>query len=387
MTIIYSIFHFLVDGICALAMFGRFIPREDGYLLILIYNFCAFALQMPLGVILDFLSEKDKHGMIDFSFLSAMLGIVITLAGSFTHPAILGIGNALFHTGGGVGTILEDRRENRQGRKLGIFVAPGALGLYLGTLLAKGGLWKEALLWAGILSVLLGILAYRRRRLYLPAYAISKKYNIISDERNRKNAFSLKIMVSIFCCMMVVILRSYLGMAVTFPWKSGVLAGSLAILCIAGGKTAGGFASAQYGFSRTVTISLGLAACCYFFSDRMPAGLAALFLFNMTMPVTLYWMVCCMTKRPGFAFGFLTFALFLGFLPGYFGSLPRTVGNLLGGIGSVISLLLLMVMYRMSTARPPNDSLQTPGTDNSLQTLDMTDSLSMTGTEGSGGTS
>lgn len=378
MTIIYSIFHFLVDGICALAMFGRFIPREDGYLLILIYNFCAFALQMPLGVILDFLSEKDKHGMIDFSFLSAMLGIVITLAGSFTHPAILGIGNALFHTGGGVGTIREDRRENRQGRKLGIFVAPGALGLYLGTLLAKGGLWKEALLWAGILSVLLGILAYRRRRLYLPAYAISKKYNIISDERNRKNAFSLKIMVSIFCCMMVVILRSYLGMAVTFPWKSGVLAGSLAILCIAGGKTAGGFASAHYGFSRTVTISLGLAACCYFFSDRMPAGLAALFLFNMTMPVTLYWMVCCMPKRPGFSFGFLTFALFLGFLPGYFGSLPGTVGNLLGGIGSVISLLLLMVMYRMSTARPPNDS---------LQTLDMTDSLSMTGTEGSGGTS
>lgn len=387
MTIIYSIFHFLVDGICALAMFGRFIPREDGYLLILIYNFCAFALQMPLGVILDFLAEKDKHGMINFSFLSATLGIVITLAGSFTHPAILGIGNALFHTGGGVGTILEDRRENRQGRKLGIFVAPGALGLYLGTLLAKDGLWKEALLWAGILSVLLGILAYRRRRLYLPAYAISKKYNIISDERNRKNAFSLKIMVSIFCCMMVVILRSYLGMAVTFPWKSGVLAGSLAILCIASGKTAGGFASAHYGFSRTVTISLGLAACCYFFSDRMPVGLAALFLFNMTMPVTLYWMVCCMPKRPGFSFGFLTFALFLGFLPGYFGSLPRTVGNLLGGIGSVISLLLLMVMYRMSTARPPNDSLQAPGTDNSLQTLDMTDSLSMTGTEGSGGTS
>lgn len=365
MTIIYSIFHFLVDGICALAMFGRFIPREDGYFLILIYNFCAFALQMPLGVILDFLTEKDKHGMINFSFLSAMLGIVITLAGSFTHPAILGIGNALFHTGGGVGTILEDRLENRQGRKLGIFVAPGALGLYLGTLLAKGGLWKEALLWAGILSIFSGILAYRCRRLCLSAYAIPKKCDIASDGLNRKNAFSLKTIVSIFCCMMVVVPRSYLGMAVTFPWKSGAAAGALAILCIAGGKTAGGFASAHYGFSRTVTISLGLAACCYFFSDRMPAGLAALFLFNMTMPVTLYWMVCCMPKRPGFAFGFLTFSLFLGFLPGYFGSLPGTGGNLLGCIGSVISLLLLMVMYRMSAARQPNDSLQALGEEGS----------------------
>ncbi len=365
MTIIYSFSHFLVDGICALAMFGNFIPREDGYFFILIYNFCAFALQMPLGVILDFLMEKDKHGMINFSFLSAMLGIIITFAGAFTHPAILGIGNALFHAGGGVGTILEDRLENRQGRKLGIFVAPGALGLYLGTLLAKGGMWKEALLGTGILSVLIVIWACMRQRLSPPAQTILKKYDIGSDGQNKKNAFSFGTMVSIFCCMTVVILRSCLGMAATFPWKSGGLAGALAVLSIVAGKIAGGFASARYGFQRTVTISLGLAACCYLFSDLMPAGLAALFLFNMTMPITLYWLACCLPKMPGFAFGFLTFALFLGFLPGYFGLLPQTGGNLVGCAGSVISLLLLTIMHRKAVPQRMAHCMHTPDADDS----------------------
>lgn len=365
MTIIYSFSHFLVDGICALAMFGNFIPREDGYLFILIYNFCAFALQMPLGVILDFLMEKDKHGMINFSFLSAMLGIIITFAGAFTHPAILGIGNALFHAGGGVGTILEDRLENRQGRKLGIFVAPGALGLYLGTMLAKGDIWKEALLGAGILSVLIVIWACMRQRLSSPAQTILKKYDIDSDGQNKKNAFSFGTMVSIFCCMTVVILRSCLGMAMAFPWKSGVLTGALAVLSIVAGKIAGGFASARYGFQRTVTISLGLAACCYLFSDLMPAGLAALFLFNMTMPITLYWLACYLPKMPGFAFGFLTFALFLGFLPGYFGLLPQTGGNLVGCAGSVISLFLLTIMHRKAVPQRMTHCMHTPDAEDS----------------------
>lgn len=379
MTIIYSFFHFLVDFICALVMFGRFIPLEDGYLHILIYNFCAFALQMPLGVVLDFLIAKDGQRNIDFSFLSAMLGIAFTLVGAFTHPVILGFGNALFHVGGGVGTILEDRAENRHGRKLGIFVAPGALGLYLGTLLAKGGMWEVSLLGTGVLSVLLGIWTYRRRQLYLPvqhepahvgpAYAESahteqEKYHIEANGQFQKITLSFLDTVSIFCCFIVVILRSYLGMAVSFPWKTGVLAGTLAVLCIVGGKIAGGFAAARYGFPKTVALSLGLAACCYFCSNLMLAGLTALFLFNMTMPVTLYWMVCRLPKMPGFSFGFLTFALFLGFLPGYFGLLPKIGGNLVGCAGSVFSLLLLMVMYGANARRPAN-SVHMPDTSDS----------------------
>ena len=115
----------------------------------------------------------------------------------------------------------------------------------------------------------------------------------------------------------------------------------MAVLAVVGGKMVGGFAAARWGAHKTAVVSLGLAAICYLFSQAMPMGLAALLLFNMTMPITLYLMVCHMPDRHGFAFGLLTFALFLGFLPGYFGLVPAIDGNIAGCIGSLISLLLL----------------------------------------------
>ena len=126
-----------------------------------------------------------------------------------------------------------------------------------------------------------------------------------------------------------------------FPWKTGFRAGLLAVLMVVGGKAAGGFASARYGMRMTTTVSLGLAGICYLCSAAMLPGLAALFLFNMTMPITLYWLVRSMPRMPGFAFGLLTFALFLGFLPTYFGVAAAVDGPVLGCAGSVLSMLLL----------------------------------------------
>ena len=50
---VFSCMHFLVDAACAFAMYGVFKGRDAWYWYILLYNFCAFALQMPLGVVLD----------------------------------------------------------------------------------------------------------------------------------------------------------------------------------------------------------------------------------------------------------------------------------------------------------------------------------------------
>ena len=53
----------------------------------------------------------------------------------------------------------------------------------------------------------------------------------------------------------------------------------------------------------------------FFLADAPLTGVIAIFLFNMTMPVTL----SCLARRTpgckGFSFGLLTFALFLGFVP------------------------------------------------------------------------
>ncbi|MDE5865134.1 MAG: hypothetical protein K2H31_00825, partial [Lachnospiraceae bacterium] len=346
-----SIWHLLVDGMCAIAMFGKFIPNENGYFSILIYNFCAFALQMPFGVLLDALNARDEKCKFDFGFLTAAIGVICTVVGAFTNPVILGIGNALFHIGGGVGTIHDNSGAemskifNKLIVRLGIFVAPGAIGLYLGTLLANAGMSDVKMLWTSIgmlLFVILSWFALRRgRRLsieeeYVFTESVTDEKDVVADLTASSDAAiagNRYVIASI--CLIVVILRSYIGMSVGFSWKTGIAEGLLAVLALACGKTAGGFLAARYGLYRTAAVSLMLAAVCYLFSSIMPVGLAALFLFNMTMPITLYWVICAFLRMPGFAFGILTFALFLGFLPKYMGIEIAIGGNIIGCVGSI----------------------------------------------------
>ncbi|MCM1184275.1 MAG: hypothetical protein NC337_12965 [Roseburia sp.] len=320
----YSVLHMLVDGVCAMAMIGRFVPRADGHLLVLLYNFCAFALQMPIGALSDLLSVRTRRA----AALTAAAGVLCTIAGALTHPIVLGLGNALFHVGGGVGTIEEDRERQWKGRGLGVFVAPGALGLYLGTLLAeKPSVW--AWLWGAGLLMLLLCAGMLYGQMCGNSAVQNRQQEIIAAPAGcaaGTRACGWGTIGSAVCCFVVVVLRSYIGMAAAFPWKTTLAAGLLSVLAIVGGKMAGGFCGARYGYRRTAAISLLAAAVCWLFSGVQPAGILALFLFNMTMPITLYLMICGFPQMSGFAFGCLTFALFLGFLPEYFGIAPFNGG-------------------------------------------------------------
>lgn len=378
MTALYSILHFWVDGVCAFAMFGYFATKENWYVNILLYNFCAFAMQMPLGVVLDGLNGRERLQKYNPSFCFAVAGVIFTLIGSFTHPVVLGLGNALFHLGGGVGTIHEDKVKGWNGRGLGVFVAPGAFGLYIGTQLAKNGIggsltWVVSVGVAMFLCLEWGVQVLRRKQRMqimtdagseehesdrLQAVADSgygelegvkvqvransgKTQGVVSREVRVVNKAGKSTLWLMLGCLAVVILRSYIGMAVNFSWKSTLLAGTIAVLAVVLGKVAGGFAAAGFGKRGTVVMSLGLAAVCYLLSGNMVAGVVALFLFNMTMPITLYILVQRLKGLPGFAFGLLTFGLFLGFLPVYFGVQLPVSGGIIGCVGSLVSLVIL----------------------------------------------
>lgn len=307
MTTLYSMLHLLVDGVCAWAMLGRFAGDYTG---ILVYNFCAFALQLPIGAVLDRLARKR------LPLVTASVGCALTLLGALTHPALLGIGNALFHVGGGVDVIRDDCRRKLRGQALGIFVAPGALGLYLGTLAASGGMTLPLLPAAVLMTLLL-----------LP---IRSPGEIIPEPPDRSPGGL------VLACFAVVVLRSHVGMAASFPWKSGALA-LAAVLAVVLGKTAGGVLAARFGAKRVTLVSLTAAAVCYALADIPAFGLAALLCFNMTMPLTLYALWRRFPAYPGACFGALTLALFLGFLPTYYGwDIP--IG---GTAGSILSLILL----------------------------------------------
>ena len=137
----------------------------------------------------------------------------------------------------------------------------------------------------------------------------------------------------------VVALRSWMGMGLTFDWKTGVWAWLL-VLALAAGKAAGGYAADRFGFRRTAAASLLLAAALYPLSPGSPAlGVTAVFLFNMTMPLTLWASARLLPSARGFAFGLLTFGLFLGFLPAAFG---RTLSVPMAAVWALVSLALLL---------------------------------------------
>lgn len=343
-TTLYSVLHMLVDCVCALAMFGCFCEGRQGYLYILLYNFCAFAMQMPLGVFLDLtvIRETKKRRSTNFAYLYAVVGVIFTVIGALTHPVILGMGNAFFHVGAGADVIGEDRMHQWKGQALGIFVAPGALGLYIGGLIGKQAdiqvLFLGLIFASFIMFWVLGMLFINVCR---SGGRLRQVPDSNAEDRMKKPDLSARILIS---CILVVILRSYIGMAVIFSWKTTVMMGFISVMAVVLGKMAGGILAARYGMRKVIVLSLVLAGVCYYFDSYAVFGIAALFFFNMTMPITLYLLVERFKKLPGFAFGLLTFALFLGFLPVYYEiDLPIT-GELTGLVGSLASLILLLAV-------------------------------------------
>lgn len=316
----YAAMHFLVDFVCAWAMFSFFSSGPEGYLNILIYNFCAFALQLPLGTLLDL--QKDRRRL---PLIWSVSGAALTVAGALIHPAVLGLGNALFHVGGGMDVIHGDFAHNRKGADLGVFVAPGALGLYLGGLIGRENGTFLILLFAALLLVGPACLLFARHE---PAAGNPA----VKPCRNGTG-------VLIVCCFAVVVLRSWAGLSISFSWKAEL--GLVSVLAVALGKAAGGILAVKFGVAGTMTTSLLLSSLCFLLGNHPVFGILALFLFNMTMPVTLYMLAKNLPHLAGFSFGLLTFGLFLGFLPVYAGFAPPLSPAVFGFLVSLISLALL----------------------------------------------
>jgi len=298
---LYSAAHCWVDLSCALLMFRLVSDAPEAAMCFLLYNFCAFALQMPLGLLAD---EFDRNGLVAAAgcCLTALaFAVPVPMAAAVTA----GVGNALFHLGGGLDTL---NRSTKKAAALGVFVSPGALGLYVGTLWGKGtvpGLWI-----APAVLVLLGggiVLLYRKR------FGSFRAGNAPVELTVRGG---WKTVAPLF---LVVVLRSYMGMNQSFDWKGTGCWALVLTLALVLGKTAGGFAMDRLGARAASVWSLGLAAALYLVSALPLAGTAAVFLFNMTMPITLWAVARAMPGAKGFSFGLLTFALFLGYLPSWMG--------------------------------------------------------------------
>ena len=333
MTAIYSCAHFLVDMCCAFLMM-RFV--RGGYSeSFLLYNFCAFALQMPIGILLDKYGGGHRAaaigcGLVFLSYFAALWGL-------FSPAAVCaGVGNALFHAGGGVYVL--DKFGNSGA--LGIFVSPGAIGLYLGTIWGKG----DGLSY--IIPMIIMLIA--------AVFIFVSPYILGCDDKKGAAAeefFSFKASLPVCTAAVlffaVVVIRSLGGFALLFPWKITTMAAFAAVLVTAGGKALGGFVSDFFGKEKAAAASMLGAALLYLFSDNIICGLGAILLFNMSMPITLRAAADIFRGGRGFSFGLLTFALFLGYVPVYTGSGSMQISSVTMVFLCIISAAMLLAGFAL----------------------------------------
>jgi len=327
---VYSTAHAVVDFSCAFLVYRTMLDEPMLGLALLLYNFCAFALQMPFGLLAD---GWNRNGIVAAMGCAIVAMAFLPVLPAVAAAVIAGVGNGLFHVGGGL-DVLND--SEKKASALGIFVSPGAFGLYFG-----GILGREAALPLLLPVVVLGVFAL------LILTAAQRTYGGLSS-RNAPAQVTLP-KGGVLCAVMltlVVVLRSYMGFNQFLPWKGEGNWAVIVTVALVLGKAAGGFLSDWLGPKKATVLSLGLAAVLYLLSGLPVCGTLAVFLFNMTMPITLWAAARLMPGGKGFAFGLLTFALFLGYLPTALSWPSLLTTPLANALAAVVSAVVLLVGLR-----------------------------------------
>jgi FSR family fosmidomycin resistance protein-like MFS transporter len=304
---IYSIIHFIVDLACAILV-SNLVTQKMGignnlFIAILIYNFFAFAVQLPIGIIADKINKN--------AICSAIGCLLVTIAFGFSNFGIIsciiaGIGNAMFHVGGGIDVL---NISNRKATPSGIFVSTGAMGIFLG---GK----SDSIRFDKYFTIILILL--------ICAILLFWLYNQIKDKvKNEKviiPTININEMIAIVCLIVTVVIRGYVGLILSFEWKSNFILALLSILAVVFGKMLGGIIGDKIGFMKISLISLIVSAFLFIFAfNNSILGILAILFFNMTMPITLTALSNILFNNKGMAFGLLTFALFIGAVPVFFG--------------------------------------------------------------------
>ena len=272
MLTVYTVSHFLADFASGWALYHGAAYSEQGILCVVLYAFLAFAMQMPLGLCAD----RLNHNAICAAAGCIMLGIACVIPASpLVITFIAGLGTALFHLGGGIDVL--NRCQGKYG-PLGIFVSTGAIGIFYGCVLGSTAPNLGLPIALAMAGAALAILCVH--------YRVFHRWS--SDNASlRFPALNRFYLASAGCLFCVVIMRSYMGFALSFSWKSTAPWGIMLLCALAAGKFGGGLIADRMGSITASATTLLLAALLFLLSDQPLAGVLAVWLFNMTMPVTL----------------------------------------------------------------------------------------------------
>ena len=359
----FGILHFFTDLLCHYYAFNL-VPKVWPYKtfeLFLLYNFIAFALQCPIGYVVDRINSYIyKPVGVGCGVCFMGLGYMLGFGYGFVPVGLIccALGNAVIHTVGSRG-VMEEGKTGLAGG--GIFIAFGALGVGLGDYLGMNynGKLIVRLLWVVTLITFFIVSAKIKS-----VHSVVPEVNERAGERGDLRCLAL--------CLFAVFVRSFVGFILPNGFNELIAkgseeasgAGSAVLKSLPGfaGKAMGGvivvllfgickgkdLRKANYIYG-TVALSVS-TLLLFFFGNTVVGGLIGILLFHSVMPVTLYEIYCILPAYPGFSLGLTTLMLFAGMLPivSFYipGNVERMLLLILGLLGAAALMLALRIYLK-----------------------------------------
>lgn len=349
--IIFSSAHFLVDFCCAFLLFflvERFplnaeleSAATDGsalnvVALFLFYNVLAFGTEFFFGLFVDARRARRCAGI-------GILFLLASLAGGWTFAALAdrrddaniapilafltillaGVGNSLFHLGGGIDALAQSLGKKNKYWRSGVFISTGALGLAGGTFVGTldGDSEREALV---AIAVALSLVAVAFILLYKTGSArffdaLKTLETKKSCEKTAVERVSSGAILGVVFAFAAVGVRSFGGFfAPDFATARSPELAETGVFFLASaaflGKALGGVLADRLGGATVgfVATTAAIPALCW--SESLGVFFCGVFLLNVSTAITLVAAAENCGERLGFAFGLTTLAL----LGGYF---------------------------------------------------------------------
>jgi len=310
---------------------------------VLTYDVLAFGLQPAVGLLQD-RRASPRAGMALGLVLAGGVPVVAsapTARGALIPVVVLlaGLGNAAFHLGVGA---LVLRQDLESATPIGLFVAPGALGLAVGAWFGRTPTAGPT--WLALVPVAIGaclVVGCTREPLtdsanastgIRPTAAVGALRGPAARRDGRRPVIERRdgelgerlgpqpppdVALSVVGLLMVSIaVRALVGGAATRGYDAGPwLAVGVPAVAVTG-KGLGGVLADRFGWLRTTVAALGASCPLLAFVAPHPAVLlVGLLVFQLTMPVTLVAVVRTMRGHVATGFGLTCLALIAGALP------------------------------------------------------------------------
>lgn len=317
----YTICHFIVDFLCAffiVNLLGNFDNAHYYWIAILLYNFFAFAFQVPLGIAIDKLKIKKYIGICGIILISSVY--LLCFKNIILNAILLGIGNALFHLEGGINIY---QLSEKKCALNGIFVSSGVLGIFLGMNL------RLRIMWLPFFLIVVALIM-----MFVLSEFIQENYKIKKDcKYNKKHIALIVLLIGIS-----IIVRSIVGTVLIYSWKITFIQGLIFTIGIVLGKFLGGILADKFGLGKIINISFVLSCITLLLGYNYSFfGYLGILLFNLPMAITLTMLENVLENKIGLAVGLNTMFLFIGFLLKYVDI------NIQNGLIILVNILLAII--------------------------------------------